>query len=161
VSVYSTRPTSEIKADVPPAAGNAVLFLWAVVALLPDALEVIEAWGFTFKAGMVWVKPSIGLGGLVRYRHEELLIATRGRLTGPAPGARPDSVIEAKRGRHSEKPSCVYELIERMYPHTRKLELYARGAPHKGWHAWGNEVLQPTAKSSTRKTRPKIGGRRR
>lgn len=62
-----------------------------------------------------------------------------------APGAtepedRPDSVIEADRGRHSEKPECVYELLERMYPQASKLELFARGTPHPGWIAWGNEA---------------------
>ena len=48
--------------------------------------------------------------------------------------------IEAKRGRHSQKPACVYELLERMYPRASKLELFARGRPRVGWSAWGNEV---------------------
>jgi excisionase family DNA binding protein len=50
-----------------------------------------------------------------------------------------DSVIEAPRGRHSEKPECVYELIERMYRLASKLELFARRR-RPGWTAWGNEV---------------------
>jgi N6-adenosine-specific RNA methylase IME4 len=34
----------------------------------------------------------------------------------------------------------VYELIERAHPTASKLELFARGKPRPGWHAWGNEV---------------------
>ena len=49
-------------------------------------------------------------------------------------------MIEARRGRHSEKPAAVYELIEGAYPAASKLELFARGAPRPGWAAWGNEL---------------------
>jgi N6-adenosine-specific RNA methylase IME4 len=53
-----------------------------------------------------------------------------------------DSVVEAPRGRHSEKPKVFYELIERMYPHATRLELFARGKQRPGWTFWGNEVEQ-------------------
>ena len=47
---YPTLPPTEtIKALPVPAAADAVLFLWAVSSLLPDALEVLSAWGFTCK----------------------------------------------------------------------------------------------------------------
>ena len=52
-------------------------------------------------------------------------------------------MIEARRGRHSEKPTAVRELIERMYPHASKLELFARGKPPPGWAFWGNEAERP------------------
>jgi N6-adenosine-specific RNA methylase IME4 len=137
---YPTMALEEIKELQPPAADNAVLFLWAVNCLLPEALEVIDTWGFTYKTNLVWFKPSIGLGRWTRNRHELLLFATRGRIELPNPDQVPDSVIEAGRGRHSQKPGCVYELIERAYPHLSKLELFARGTPRPGWHAWGNET---------------------
>ena len=57
----------------------------------------------------------------------------------PEPDQRPDSVIEAKRGRHSAKPEDVYTLIETAYPHLSKLELFHRGRPRPGWISWGNE----------------------
>ena len=47
-------------------------------------------------------------------------------------------MIEAKRGRHSEKPVVVYELIERMYPVASKVELFGRGKARPGWVIWGN-----------------------
>ena len=137
---YPTLPLSEIKQLQPSACENAVLFLWAVNCLLPQALEVINAWGFTYKTNLVWVKPAIGLGVWTRNRHELLLFATRGQIGVPEPTQRPDSVIEANRRRHSQKPAAVYELIEQAYPQLSKLELFARGTPRPGWQAWGNET---------------------
>jgi N6-adenosine-specific RNA methylase IME4/ParB-like chromosome segregation protein Spo0J len=137
---YPTMTLDEIKRLQPPAAENAVLFLWAVNCLLPQALDVIGAWGFTYKSNLVWVKPSLGLGNWTRNRHEPLLFAIRGRIEIPQPDQRPDSVLEAKRGRHSQKPEQAYALIERAYPQLSKLELFARGGPRPGWQAWGNET---------------------
>ena len=84
------------------------------------------------------MKPSSGTGNYVLNRHEKLLIATRGDF--PTPLQRFDSVVDAQRGRHSEKPKIFYELIERMYPNATRLELFARGKARPGWTFWGNEV---------------------
>jgi N6-adenosine-specific RNA methylase IME4 len=136
---YPTMPLHEIKELQPPATESAVLFLWAVNCLLPHALEVVSAWGFTYKTNLVWVKPSIGLGHWVRNRHELLLFATRGSIELPEATEAPDSVIEAPRGRHSQKPLAAYELIERAYPRLSKLELFARNS-RPGWQSWGNQA---------------------
>jgi N6-adenosine-specific RNA methylase IME4 len=138
-SHYPTLPLEEIEALEVPAAEDAVLFLWAVSALLPQALAVIEAWGFQYKSNLVWEKEWIGPGVWLRNRHELLLVARRGAFSPPEPEDRVDSVLKAPRGRHSEKPARVYELIEQMYPHASKLELFAR-SQRPGWIAWGNEV---------------------
>jgi N6-adenosine-specific RNA methylase IME4/ParB-like chromosome segregation protein Spo0J len=135
---YPTMPLADITALTVPAADEALLFLWAVNCLLPQALEVMAGWGFTYVTNLVWVKPSIGLGRWVRNRHELLLVGRKGGF--PAPEHLPDSVVEAARGRHSEKPACVYGLIERMCPGASKVELFARGKPRPGWIFWGNEV---------------------
>jgi N6-adenosine-specific RNA methylase IME4 len=136
---YPTMPLAEICALKLPAADDCLLLLWAVNCLLPEALAVIEAWGFTYKTNLAWVKPSIGLGNWTRNRHELLLLARRGRFPPPEPDLRPDSVIDADRRRHSEKPASVYELVERAWPQTSKLELFARTA-RPGWTAWGNQL---------------------
>jgi N6-adenosine-specific RNA methylase IME4 len=130
----------EIKDLKVPAVGDAVLFLWAVSSKLPEALQVMEAWGFEYRTSLAWVKDWIGLGTWVRHRHELLLVGRKGNQPPPEPEDRPDSVFEAPRGRHSAKPACAYELIERAYPYASKLELFARGVPRAGWSAWGNEV---------------------
>jgi N6-adenosine-specific RNA methylase IME4 len=85
------------------------------------------------------VKDKIGMGYYARQRHELLLVATKGAPGVPMPEDRYDSVIEAPRGQHSEKPHIVYDMLEAMYPTFRKLELFARNS-RDTWHSWGNEV---------------------
>ncbi len=136
---YATMELDPIKALEVPAAKDAVLFLWVVSSLLGAALEVVQAWDFELKTTICWIKPSIGMGKWVRNRHELLLVCRRGNYPPPDPEDCVDSVVEAPRGRHSEKPEVFYELIEQMYPHASKLELFARSR-RAGWSAWGNEV---------------------
>jgi N6-adenosine-specific RNA methylase IME4 len=136
---YPTMTVEEIAALKIPAAKDAVLFLWAVDSRLPEALHVMKAWGFSYESSFLWVKDRIGLGAWNRNQHEQLLVGTRGAFSPPPPDLRVSSVIEAKRGRHSEKPAVVYERLEWMYPHATKLELFAR-TTRLGWTAWGNEV---------------------
>ncbi len=131
-------PVSEI------ATPDAILFIWCPNSHLAKCLEVITAWGFTYKTNIAWVKDRQGLGYWVRNRHELLLIATRGNMLTPKSNARPPSVLNAPAGRHSEKPVEAWEMIEHMYPDFPKIELFARSR-RSGWDAWGNEasVKQP------------------
>ncbi len=140
---YPTMPLPAIRglpiaAEV--AARDAVLFLWAVAAMTPEALEVMGAWGFRYVSQIVWDKGAPGPGHWVRTQHELLLIGTRGAIPAPAPGQQPSSVIQAARGRHSEKPGVFRGIIAGLYPGLPKLELFARGAVPFGWDAWGNEA---------------------
>jgi N6-adenosine-specific RNA methylase IME4 len=140
---YPTMPLEEICAlpvgDI--AHENAVLFLWATSPKLPECLQVVVAWGFTYRTDMVWVKDKIGMGYHARERHECLLIAKRGELPPPPPEARPDSVVEAPRLEHSAKPPIFYDVIDRMYPEVRKIELFGRAPESRSlWSAWGNQA---------------------
>jgi N6-adenosine-specific RNA methylase IME4 len=145
---YPTMSMQELHELQPPATENSVLFLWAVNALLPDALALLNGWGFTYKSNLVWVKNGIGPGVWLRQQHELLLIATRGKLPPPDQDQRCSSVIEAARGRHSQKPEESYLAIERAYPHLSKLELFARGTPRPGWTIWGNQANTPPTPDS-------------
>lgn len=117
----------------------AVLFLWATPPKLPEALEVMEAWGFEYKTNAVWVKEGgIGMGYWWRNQHEHLLVGTRGTFSPPSPENRLPSVIEAPRKVHSAKPVTVAEHLEKLYPDHAKIELFAR-KHRKGWSAWGNQ----------------------
>ena len=117
---------------------DAVLFLWATSPKLVEAIQVVAAWGFTYKTCMVWVKDKIGMGYYARQQHELLLIATRGAPPTPAPADRPSSIVNATRDAHSAKPAEFYSVIERMYPALPKIELFCR-SPRDGWSAWGNQ----------------------
>ena len=140
---YPTMSVDALAALPLPAADDCVLFLWVTMAMLAPAMRLIEVWGFTHKSGHGWAKPRPGTGYWVRDNLELLLIATRGQPVAPAPGEQLPALIEAPQGPHSEKPAAFAEMIERLYPATPKLEMFARGAPRPGWDVWGNET-QPS-----------------
>jgi len=121
----------------PHIADHSILFLWATVARLPDSLHVMEAWGFRYLTNMIWDKKQLGgIGYYLMGRHELLLIGKHGNPPPPLPKDRPESIfVEQKRG-HSRKPLVAYDLIERMYPHGKYLELYSRNE-RPGWTMWG------------------------
>lgn len=128
----AARPVAQIAAD------DCVLFLWATVPMLPDALRVMAAWGFAYKSHIIWDKQKIGTGYWFRNVHELLLVGTRGNIPAPAPGTQWPSLKEAHAEKHSAKPDWQYELIETYFsnPKTRKIELNARRR-REGWDAWG------------------------
>jgi N6-adenosine-specific RNA methylase IME4 len=137
---YQTMSLADIKALPVPAAKDCALFLWATVPMLPVAMETMVAWNFVYKSHFAWMKDKHGTGYWSRNRHELLLVGVRGHIPCPAPGTQFSSVIEAPRGRHSEKPAIVREMIAAMFPNVPKLEMFARGERVEGWDFWGNEV---------------------
>lgn len=136
---YPTMADDELCRLSVPADDDAALFLWATAPKLREALAVVEAWGFEYVTNAVWVKPQLGMGYWFRGRHELLLVGKRGAISPPNEEARAPSVIDAPRTQHSAKPPEVYGLIERMYPHLPRVELFAR-CERDGWASWGNEV---------------------
>jgi N6-adenosine-specific RNA methylase IME4 len=130
----SQRPVEQI------AAPDCVLFLWATVPMLPDAIDVMRAWGFDYKSHCMWRKDRIGTGYWFRNAHELLLVGTRGKkIPAPAMGEQWESVIDASVTKHSAKPDKFYDLIEEYFPNLPKIELNARRA-RPGWDAWGLEA---------------------
>lgn len=128
-------------------ADDAMLFLWATNPHLEDAFKVIEAWGFTYKTDMVWVKDKWGTGYYLRGQHELLLFAERGDMPTPLEETRPSSVLYAPVREHSRKPDEVYDIIECLYPNRRYLELFARPEVRRpNWTYWGLES-RPAASS--------------
>jgi N6-adenosine-specific RNA methylase IME4/ParB-like chromosome segregation protein Spo0J len=140
-SHYPTMTFEELSALPVPsiAADDCVLFMWAPSCKLEEALRLIADWGFTYRSCAVWVKCRLSFGYYFRNEHELLLLSTKGSPPTPWPENRPPSVIVAPRTQHSKKPDLVYEVLERMYPGLRKIELFAREC-RKGWAVWGNQV---------------------
>ncbi|WOC17403.1 hypothetical protein MP213Fo_29160 [Pseudochrobactrum sp. MP213Fo] len=122
-----------------PVADDAVLFLWATNPMLPQALQVMEAWGFQYVHHWIWDKAVAGTGYWGRDRHELLLIGRRGDVVAPLPGTQPETVHSEKKGRHSAKPAFFAEEIEKLYPGVPRLEMFCR-TPRDGWDAWGYEA---------------------
>jgi N6-adenosine-specific RNA methylase IME4 len=144
---YPTLTLDAIRQISPPAAKDCALFLWATAPMLPEALSVIAAWGFTYKSHFIWHKNHIGTGYWARNQHELLLIATRGSVPAPAPGQQYPSVISADAAEHSRKPDAFAEMIAKMFPNARPLEMFARKA-RAGWDAWGNEATSSGARAA-------------
>ena len=71
-------------------------------------------------------------------RHELLLICVRGSCT-PDVKKLFDTVITIEREDHSKKPEYFREIIETIYTHGNKIELFAREAP-EGWDVFGNQI---------------------
>jgi N6-adenosine-specific RNA methylase IME4 len=136
---YPVMDLDSIKTLRIPAADDCVLFLWATVPMLVQAIEVMTAWGFQYRSHLVWLKDRVGTGYWNRNRHELLLIGVRGTIPAPLPGTQPESVIAAPVGRHSEKPEAFHEMIEKLYPNVPKLEMFARSR-REGWDVWGAEA---------------------
>lgn len=122
---------------------NSVLFMWVTSPMLygnPGPREVMEAWGFTYKASCVWDKVLGNYGHYVRVHHELLLIGTRGSCLPDNPTPMPDSVQVFRRQEHSAKPEEFRAMIDRLYPKGRRVELFAREQPPKPWIGFGNDA---------------------
>ncbi len=136
---YNTMTLKEIKELKVPADKNCILFLWATAPKLLEAIEVLKAWGFTYKTNAVWDKEIIGMGYWFRGQHELLLVGTKGKVSPPEVNFRLSSVYREKRTRHSKKPSFYRQWIHEAFPDKTKIELFAREKADD-WDCWGNEV---------------------
>jgi N6-adenosine-specific RNA methylase IME4 len=147
LSRYDTLTTQEI-CDLPVsklAAPQSHLYLWVPNALLADGLNVMSAWGFTYKSNLVWHKvrkdggsDGRGVGFYFRNVTELVLFGVRGSFRTLDPGRRQVNLLATRKREHSRKPDELYEIIEACSPGPY-LELFAR-YPRSGWTVWGNEA---------------------
>lgn len=118
---------------------NAACFLWTTNAALPDALEVLKCWGFTYKGYYFWGKLQMGLGQYFRNATEVMLLGIKGKMPVDFRGQPNWNLLP--RQDHSHKPEEVYAIIERLYQNRNYIELFARKRHHdKNWRIWGNEA---------------------
>jgi N6-adenosine-specific RNA methylase IME4 len=144
---YETLTVKEIR-ELPVkdvTADQAHLYLWVPNALLQEGLEVMKAWGFTYKTNIIWHKirkdggpDGRGVGFYFRNTTEMVLFGVKGHLRTFTPGRRQVNIIKTRKREHSRKPDELYQLIEACSPDPY-LELFARGNRRK-WIQWGNEV---------------------
>lgn len=131
-------------------ADQAHLYLWATAGHLPEAFRVMDAWGFTYKTYLVWVKPQMGMGNYFRVSTELVLFGVRGGLRTRDMGLM--NYFTVPRGKHSSKPAAFYDLVAKASPGPY-LEMFARcNAANqlpgtcqcarclRGWEVWGNQA---------------------
>lgn len=146
---YPTMQLREIK-ELPVgklAAAQSHLYLWVPNALLKEGLEVMEAWGFTYKTNLVWYKTrkdggpdGRGVGFYFRNVTELILFGLRGSMRTLEPGRTQVNLFHTRKREHSRKPDEVLDIIEACSPGPY-LELFAR-FPRSGWDQWGNEDVE-------------------
>lgn len=117
------------------AADNSHLWLWTTSRSLRDGYDLAQAWGFKVLSPITWVKPS-GMGAWWISRTQVMLHCYRGKLDMKS--RYHPNVMFANSQRHSQKPECAYELIEKV-SHPEYLEIFARNT-RPGWTSWGNEI---------------------
>lgn len=116
---------------------SCVLFLWATVPLLPEALLVMSSWGFKYKTSLFWRKiMSLGMGFWFRGQVEILLMGIKGKVK--AFRLQIANIHQEKVRKHSQKPDYFRDIIEKtgLIP---RIELFAR-EKHEEWDVWGNEI---------------------
>jgi N6-adenosine-specific RNA methylase IME4 len=150
LSRYGTMSLADIMAlpvgEIAESTAN--LYLWCPNALLPDALAVMKAWGFTYKSNIVWHKvrkdggsDGRGVGFYFRNVTELLLFGVRGKNARTLqPGRRQVNFLATRKREHSRKPDEMYDIIEACSRPSR-IELFARGC-RAGWDAWGDEATR-------------------
>lgn len=127
-------PVSEMVED------DAHLYLWVTNPILPQAFQVVKAWGFEYRTIITWEKQgALGMGFSFRNQTEHVLFGVRGTLPIPA-NKRERTIFAAPKGRHSEKPDCFMDMVERVSPAPR-LEMFARRSRLSGWDYWGDQSL--------------------
>lgn len=145
--IYSTMTVEQL-CELPIkqlADKDSVLFMWATYPKMQDALDVIKAWGFTYKSiAFQWIKQNpkgegyyLGLGRWTRGNSEPCLIATKGKPHRISASVR--QLIFSPLTRHSQKPPETREKIIELMGDLPRIELFARQYAD-GWDCWGNEV---------------------
>ncbi len=145
VSHYSCMDLAGIKAlpvrDL--AAPNCALIMWATAPMLPQAVETMAAWAFTYKSAGAWAKQTstgtkwaFGTGYCYRSATEFWLLGTIGKPKIKVRDVR--NLIVAPIREHSRKPDQMRKDIERMFdgPYC---ELFGR-QQSPGWDVWGNDT---------------------
>ena len=145
---YGTLRDDEMKnLPVRKLQDDGVIFLWVTGRATELARECLELWGYTRKEELVWIKTN-QLQRLIRtgrtghwlsHSKEHCLIGIKGN---PKLNRNLDcDVLVSEVRETSRKPDEIYELIERMKPGGRKLELFARAHNRRqGWISLGNQL---------------------
>lgn len=169
VSQYQTMTLDEIcsiKVNEIADPAGCVLALWVPSALLTHGIKVMDAWGFTLKGNIVWVKTkkpmaekkwvkwlkslvsppdlndslAFGMGRMFRQAHEIALIGTSGKSVYPLLQDHSQrSVIMAPNLGHSRKPEELQDRLDKMFPEAQKLEMFARRV-RNGYTCLGNQI---------------------
>ena len=132
---YPTMTVEELKKIKIPSKNDCVIFLWTTHAFLKDSFDLLNAWGFNYKATIVWDKVKMGMGRNIRMQVEFCLLATKGNPILNGSGER--DIITEPRREHSRKPEAFYTKVNNMTA-GYKLDYFAR-EKRENWFTYGAE----------------------
>jgi N6-adenosine-specific RNA methylase IME4 len=133
---YPEMTQAELLALNPPFAEDCSVFLWTTQAFVWDAKALMDSWGFTYKAAIVWDKERLGMGVWLRMQCEFCLVGIKGKPAWNNTKWR--DIIRESRREHSRKPEAFYEMVEDITI-GRRLDFFSREA-RNGWEAFGNDT---------------------
>ena len=153
-------------------AADAYLFMWAVAPSLPDALRVMEAWGFRYVSiAFFWAKTYkggatfFGPGRYVPANAELVLLGVRGPAWHVNTGKKPLQEIRVPHPRadgkiiHSRKPEEMQDRLDAwLRPQAGGapfVELFAT-RPRADWVCLGYDVTQRDIRDDLAEMRFKI-----
>jgi N6-adenosine-specific RNA methylase IME4 len=133
-------------------APDAVLFLWITQPHLPEALQILAHWRFSYRSvAFYWIKmptswtevsgrvrPRLGLGYHTRSGAEQCWLAIRGR-DYKRQSQSIEQVLHAPLREHSRKPDEIAHRIELLIGDVPRIELFAR-TRRPNWTVWGDEI---------------------
>jgi len=142
---YPTMTDEELQDLIIPSIidEDAHLYLWSPVDHIREALQLMAAWGFSYKTMIAWVKFTkhgkvhFGMGNYFRGAWEACLFGVHGKMRTLSKSQR-NVLFLKKPPLHSAKPPKMYEVIEKHSPAPR-IELFARES-REGWTSLGYDV---------------------
>lgn len=121
---------------------DCLLLLWATAPMLPQALDCMKAWGFTYKSTMVWRKVTVNgkvrmsTGYWARSMHEQVLIGCIGK---PRKFSAFPSLFDGVAREHSRKPEEFFHLVAKHTAGLRRADVFSRES-REGWDSFGNQT---------------------
>ena len=121
---------------------------------MPEALELIEYWGFDYKTiAFVWHKTNKKNKGYYTTSSVEVccVFKNKGGKIPTNKAITETQFYSSPVKEHSAKPIEIKKRITKMYPTHNKIELFARATAYnkdlfddvdmfENWDVWGNEV---------------------
>eukprot|EP00924_Labyrinthula_sp_SR-Ha-C_P001744 augustus_masked-scaffold_64-processed-gene-0.14-mRNA-1 protein AED:0.44 eAED:0.44 QI:0/0/0/1/1/1/2/0/990 len=140
---YPTLNVEEIKKiPVPEICPKGVIALWVTNSKVQEGMDILKCWGAELVEVLVWIKKTRSgklwnsHGPYVRHNKEILLLAVKGKpLLAPS---RSGDVIISRVRQQSRKPDEIYQILERLDPEARYLEMFGRRWNcREGWNTIG------------------------
>lgn len=135
-SPYPEMKQEELLQLTLPAKESCVLFLWTTHKFIWDAKDLLDKWGFNYKAQIVWDKEKLGMGNWLRMQCEFCLVGIKGKPIWNNTTHR--DILREPRKEHSRKPGIFYDMVEDI-TFGRKLDYFSR-ENRDGWETWGAEI---------------------